>query len=425
MEFLFLKKETKDKKTKIIKKLNIKSVGLTNQAIITRLIHENLYQFPQNSAYLEEESINIPKKHNYKLTYDIIHEIISRAFQNYSSFFALKAKGIKCNIPKFLKFENKFNLFFTYKMFLTKNNNFELNIGDYFGNNYLEITHNNQMTHIEKKLYVNKKYLNIIGNSKIKKSEHYIIDNKYYISKKNKHIMNGNHLYVKNFDKIQDKKIKMITIIPLYNGIKYKICITYDKIKNSAPENLTNFQEALSNTHNSVPENLLNFQGVLNEINPEVRNFFNVDQLISIDLGIKNLMTIFDPAGKQYIISGSYINSMNYEYDKIIDKEKSNNSKKNMETSKKLIKLLIKRENKIMNYFNLIAKWIYTTYGNKSKIIIGYNKEWKKNVNMGIKTNRKFYEIPYRKLINKIRGKMGEDKIVEINESYTSREPLI
>ena len=62
-------------------------------------------------------------------------------------------------------------------------------------------------------------------------------------------------------------------------------------------------------------------------------------------------------------------------------------------------------------------------YSNKKLIIVGYNTNWKKEVNMGKKNNRKFYQIPYCRLLNKLKDKMTQLGIkVEINEeSYTSK----
>ena len=356
-------KKSKDYKTGLIKKLNIKSTGFTNQAIITRLVHKKLI--------------------DCKLTYDLIHETISKAFQNYSSFYALKAKGIKASIPKYLKYDQKFNIFFTYKMFSKKPDFFELNVGKYIGENYIDITQNKKISRIDNKLFIETKYVNKI-NKKIKKSENYIVNNDFYVNKKNKHIFNASHIYIKNFDKLCEN-IKLITIIPLYNGKKYKISMTYDK----------KIEKIIQN-----------------------EELTNINQYLSIDLGMKNLMVLFDPNGSQFIINGKFINSMNYEIDQLIDQKKSE-IKKNI--SNKIAKLLIKKENKINNYFNLITKWLYNKYKDKKKIIIGYNKGWKTGVNMGSKTDRKFYEIPYRKLLNKIRDKFNKDQIIEVNESYTSK----
>ena len=64
----------------------------------------------------------------------------------------------------------------------------------------------------------------------------------------------------------------------------------------------------------------------------------------------------------------------------------------------------------------------YCKNNNISKIIIGYNKGWKNEVNMSKKINQKFVEIPYRNLIDKIQHKANEIgiEVIEVEESYTS-----
>jgi hypothetical protein len=47
-------------------------------------------------------------------------------------------------------------------------------------------------------------------------------------------------------------------------------------------------------------------------------------------------------------------------------------------------------------------------YSDKKLIIIGYNKEWKQNTNIGRVNNLKFNKIPYMKLINKIKLRFSE-----------------
>jgi len=73
---------------------------------------------------------------------------------------------------------------------------------------------------------------------------------------------------------------------------------------------------------------------------------------------------------------------------------------------------------------NKIVNELYKLYKlNKCKtgIIIGYNESWKQDVSLGRKTNRKFYGIPYKKLIRKMKNKFTDTKIVKINEAYTSK----
>jgi transposase len=75
-------------------------------------------------------------------------------------------------------------------------------------------------------------------------------------------------MFVKIPKQIIDKKINLIQIVPKYDGYKFRLNYTYEK----------------------------------EEITTEKQTILKGD--ISIDLGMVNLMTIYDPNGKQYIIKG-------------------------------------------------------------------------------------------------------------------------
>lgn len=65
----------------------------------------------------------------------------------------------------------------------------------------------------------------------------------------------------------------------------------------------------------------------------------------------------------------------------------------------------------------------YCINNNIGRLVIGLNKGWKNRISLGKKTNQKFVEIPFSKLIDKISYKC---KLVGINfqvneESYTSK----
>jgi putative transposase len=176
----------------------------------------------------------------------------------------------------------------------------------------------------------------------------------------------------------------MIEIIPFYDGYKYKMNISYEDI-------------------NEIKEPIV-----------------DMNKKISIDIGVQCLMVIYDPESDQKIINGSIITSTNYYFNKQIDDAKSKlpNGRK---TSKKIRNLLMKREN-TMNYrMNKIVKYLFDKYNHKDTIIIGYNEGWKQEVNMGRDMNRKFYEIPYDRLIKKIESKFQGTNVIRIGEAYTSK----
>jgi putative transposase len=139
---------------------------------------------------------------------------------------------------------------------------------------------------------------------------------------------------------------------------------------------------------------------------------------------MKNLLTIYNPTGNQHIIKGNSIISLNEFYNKKINKLKSINKKKyNKNTFNRLQSLLKERENKINGFFNRVVNIVMETYKNKEQIIIGYNTGWKTKVNIGKKNNRRFYEIPYTRLMYKFiqKAKNIKKQITITKESYTSK----
>lgn len=324
------------------------------------------------------------------LSSDIVCNVINRALNSLTSFFGLKAKGIKANFPKYLNKNGKYIIeFYRNKGFKIDDKNIRLIISNYIGSNLCSFV--DKYVKLDKYRYIDKKYLKSIPKkTKIAKKNNFIIDNKY-VSKNNIHIIDGRYITINLPKKLQNVELMMIELQPLYDGHQYKINYVYQ---------VTNEKEKLKNTK-------------------------KVSQFLSIDLGLKNLMTIYDPSGEQKIISGSYIHSINKYFNGLIDIQKSKIKKVNkIDTCKKIRQLLIKREQTIKRYFNLIVKWLVKMYSNKKlRIVIGYNKLWKNNVCMGAKNNRNFYQIPYAKLLNMLTYKLRYYGIaITINEeSYTSK----
>ena len=59
----------------------------------------------------------------------------------------------------------------------------------------------------------------------------------------------------------------------------------------------------------------------------EIKEHVNINNSISIDTGINNLMTIYNPTGEQYIIKGKKMKSINEFYNKKISELQSINKK--------------------------------------------------------------------------------------------------
>ncbi len=152
-----------------------------------------------------------------------------------------------------------------------------------------------------------------------------------------------------------------------------------------------------------------------------------INEMISIDLGMKNLLTIHDPNGKQRIVKGGCLISLNEYYAKkigVVQSKKDLTNDKQLKSSyEKEIELLNDmRLRKLNGKMNDIIIKLKELYPDKKAIIIGYNEGWKDKMNLGKNTNRKFYQIPYARLLNKIRYSFdGKAVVKEINEAYTSK----
>ena len=159
-----------------------------------------------------------------------------------------------------------------------------------------------------------------------------------------------------------------------------------------------------------------------------IKNQYDLNSAIGIDLGINNLCAITsNDKSFSYIINGRPLKSLNQFYNKKLAELKSKleicNNKK---SSKAIQKLNQKRNNKINHYLNCCSKQLINLcIKNKvEKIIIGHNKGWKQECNIGKTNNQNFVQIPFNTLINQVQYKSQKytDLTVEIvEESYTSK----
>ena len=150
----------------------------------------------------------------------------------------------------------------------------------------------------------------------------------------------------------------------------------------------------------------------------------NKDNVLSIDLGLNNLCSCINNAGiKPFIVNGRIMKSFNQWYNKRKAKLMSFAGDKG--TSKRLRQLSNYRNFWIEDHIHKVSRFIvnYCVDNNIGSLVVGLNKGWKQEINLGKKTNQKFVEIPFSRLIDKISYKC---KLVGISfylseESYTSK----
>ena len=150
------------------------------------------------------------------------------------------------------------------------------------------------------------------------------------------------------------------------------------------------------------------------------------DIVASIDIGVNNLAAITTNQVhiRHILINGRPLKSINQFYNKTKAKLQSKLPKK-QKSSNRIRLLSDKRNNKIQDYIHKASRYIVNwLIENKiGTLVVGKNKEWKQEVNIGAKNNQSFTMIPHARFIDLIIYKFesvgGIVKLV--NEAYTSK----
>lgn len=158
----------------------------------------------------------------------------------------------------------------------------------------------------------------------------------------------------------------------------------------------------------------------VNEAEPKSDN----GRYASIDLGLNNLAMVSSNVVKPFSINGKPLKSINQYY----DKEKARlqaHLKCNKKTSKRINSITNIRNNKVKDYLHKSSREIvnFLVSNNISTLIIGYNEEWKQNINLGRTNNQSFVNIPFYTFINQLdyKCKLEGINVILTEESYTSK----
>lgn len=154
----------------------------------------------------------------------------------------------------------------------------------------------------------------------------------------------------------------------------------------------------------------------------------NNNRYASIDLGLNNLATLsFNCLSTPVIINGKPLKSINQYFNKKLAKFKSIQDLKNNKNifKNKLSSLSFKRNNKINDYLHKASRYLinHLVSNNINTLIIGLNKKWKQEINIGKNNNQKFVQIPHSRFIDllKYKAKLIGINVIVREESYTSK----
>ncbi|HXR66781.1 MAG TPA: transposase [Ktedonobacteraceae bacterium] len=155
----------------------------------------------------------------------------------------------------------------------------------------------------------------------------------------------------------------------------------------------------------------------------------NPDLYAGIDLGINNLATLTSNKSgfMPRLINGRPVKSINQFYNKrradLQSKLANENAKRH--TSHRLERFTNKRTRKIDHYLHIASRRIIDLLVSEGigTLIIGYNQEWKQEVNIGKRNNQNFVNIPFARFIHMLtyKAELVGVQVRMTEESYTSK----
>lgn len=157
----------------------------------------------------------------------------------------------------------------------------------------------------------------------------------------------------------------------------------------------------------------------------------NEDNALGIDIGVDNLATCVPTNGTAFILNGRGIKSINHRWNKerarlqsIADKQGIKGGK-----TKRIYRITEKRNNQVKDAIRKAARYIvdYCILNDIGTIIVGYNKDFKRSVNIGRANNQTFTNIPFGDLRSTIKNlcERYEIQYIEQEESYTSKSSFL
>lgn len=191
--------------------------------------------------------------------------------------------------------------------------------------------------------------------------------------------------------RLKGKKVKEVRICPCDNGKYFKIQYVY----------CCNKEKVLVNPNN----------------------------IIAIDLGVENLATCVSNVVTPFIMDGRKLKSINQHWNKEKARLQSIAMKQGMRTTHQINRITTKRNNCVNDIIKKTARYIinYCIEYQIGTLIVGYNKDFKRSVNIGKINNQNFVQIPLSNLRQQLEFLclIYGISYIEQEESYTSKSSFI
>lgn len=153
--------------------------------------------------------------------------------------------------------------------------------------------------------------------------------------------------------------------------------------------------------------------------------------IAAIDLGVDQLAAITSnkPGFQPRLYNGHPLKDLNHYYNQQRAHHQKHLAKQNRKTSRKLDRITTKRNRRVKAYLHTASRRIIDLSVSEGigTLVIGLNKGWKQEVEMGRRTNQTFVQIPHSRLIEMLQYKaqlVGITVIVR-EESYTSQASFL
>ncbi|WP_421077430.1 transposase [Methanothermococcus sp. Ax23] len=158
---------------------------------------------------------------------------------------------------------------------------------------------------------------------------------------------------------------------------------------------------------------------------PVIQEPIKEGNILSIDLGIKNLATAVINTGSAIIYDGRRLISKFRWFAKSKGKIQSTLTKQELKYNKRLSRLTVKEKNYTKDYLHKISKMIidFAVDNKVSRIVIGELNKGISSIDIGDRVNQQLHRIPFGRLVSMIMYKAEEKGLTveQVNESYTSQ----
>jgi len=192
-------------------------------------------------------------------------------------------------------------------------------------------------------------------------------------------------------ERLSGKTIKEVRILPVRNGKYFKVQYVYEQ-------------------------------------EPEFADV-DVNNAMSIDVGVNNLASCVSTIGTAFIMDGRKLKSINQGWNKEKAKLQSIADKQNIKITERMVRITEKRNNRVKDIMRKSARYIinHCVDNHIGTLIVGYSPDFKRNANIGKRNNQTFTNISFgdfRQQIQCLCERYGI-QYTEQEESYTSKASFL